>query len=74
MIAQLVEVNDESDFDLIQVSQGKAQVRLSPYVLRQYHKQGLRFYRRGKFAFVSKKELREFLCSTSNSQTKGGAV
>ena len=71
MIAKTVNVNNESDFDLFQVSQGKAEVGLSPNVLRQYHKQGLPFYRRGKFVFVSKQELREFL-RAGNAQTKGG--
>jgi hypothetical protein len=68
-----VQFENDLEFDLFQVSQGKTEVKLSPHVLRKYHKQGLPFYRHGKFVFVSKRELQEFLRSAETA-TQEGAI
>jgi len=53
--------NPAGGFDLIRLSKSKSTVDLAPNTLRQYHKEGLPFYRKGRAVFVSKSELAAFL-------------
>lgn len=48
-------------FDLFRLSKSKAVVDICPNTLREYSKQGLKFYKRGKAVFVSKTELEQFI-------------
>jgi hypothetical protein len=48
-------------FDLFRLSKAKEAVDVCANTLRQYHKDGLQFYRRGKAVFVSRSELASFI-------------
>ena len=50
-----------NSFDLFRLSHAKQVVDICSNTLRQYNKQGLRFYRQGKARFVSKSELAAFI-------------
>jgi len=47
--------------DLFRVSKSKQAVDLSPGTIRNYHRQGLPIYRRGRAAFVSLAEFELFI-------------
>jgi hypothetical protein len=51
----------QSGFDLFRLSKGKDEVDICANTLREYHRQGLSFYRKGKAVFVSKSELEAFI-------------
>jgi hypothetical protein len=51
----------ESIFDLFRLSKSKRAVDICANTLREYHKDGLPFYRRGTAVFVSKTDLSAFL-------------
>lgn len=53
--------NQAEGFDLFRLSKSKDAVDVCPNTLRDYFKQGLRYYRRGKAVFVSKSEFRAFI-------------
>jgi NurA-like 5'-3' nuclease len=66
-----------SQFDLFRLSSSKQIVDVCPNTLRQYHSDGLPFYRCGKAVFISKAELELFIRSKkclppSTVSTKGG--
>ncbi len=48
-------------FDLFRISKSKDVVDICTNTLREYFKQGLPFYRKGKAIFVSKAELDAFI-------------
>jgi hypothetical protein len=48
-------------FDLFRISKSKGVVDICTNTLREYFKQGLPFYRKGKAIFVSKAELDAFI-------------
>jgi hypothetical protein len=49
------------NWDLFRLSKSKIVVDLVPNTLREYHDQGLPFYRRGKAVFISRTELNAFI-------------
>jgi hypothetical protein len=50
-----------ASFDLFRLSKSKQVVDISPNTLREFHRKGLTFYRRGRAVFVSKAELEFFI-------------
>ncbi len=50
-----------SGFDLFRLSKSKEVVDVCPNTVREYNRQGLPFYHRGKAIFVSKIELAQFI-------------
>jgi hypothetical protein len=48
-------------FDLFRLSKAKEAVDVCSNTLRQYHAEGLPFYRRGKAVFISRAELSVFI-------------
>jgi hypothetical protein len=51
----------ESGFDLFRLSKSKDVVDICSNTLRQYNKEGLPFYRKGKAVFISRDELLTFI-------------
>ncbi len=51
----------DSGFDLFRLSKSKEVVDVCSNTLREYNRQGLPFYHRGKAIFVSKTELAQFI-------------
>jgi len=56
---------DAAGYELFRLSRAKAVVDLAPNTLREYHRQGLPFYRVGRAVFVSKAELAAFIRARS---------
>lgn len=52
---------DPNAYDLFRLSKSKDVVDICSNTLRAYFKAGLKFYRRGKAVFVSKRELAAFI-------------
>ena len=48
-------------FDLFRLSKSKQSVDVCANTLREYHEQGLNFYRMGKAVFISRTELESFI-------------
>lgn len=53
----------EPAFDMFRLSKSKETVDLCSNTIRAFSKEGLRIYRVGKSAFVSRSELRDFIIS-----------
>jgi hypothetical protein len=51
----------KSDFDLIRLHQAPALVGLSRTAIRNFSRDGLKLYRRGRMTFLSRAELAEFI-------------
>jgi hypothetical protein len=51
------------DFEMVRLSATKQIVDISPNTIRDYARRGLRIYRVGKAAFISKSELATFIRS-----------
>ena len=51
----------EASFEMFRLSRSKQVVDVCPNTLRNYFKQGLPFYQRGKAVFISKSELAAFI-------------
>ena len=50
-----------TNFELFRLTKAKREVGVSPNTLRAYALQGLRVYKMGRAAFVSRNELAEFI-------------
>jgi len=53
--------DNEKNFDLFRLSKSKSTVDLCSNSLREYNRNGLPFYRRGRAVFVSKMELDQYI-------------
>jgi hypothetical protein len=66
---------EPAGFDLFRLSRSKDVVDVCSNTLREYHRQGLPFYRNGRAVFVSKSELEQFLRANATAPAgKGGAA
>jgi hypothetical protein len=54
----------ENEFDLVRLSKSKKTVDLAPNTIREYSREGLNLYRRGRAVFFSRGELAHFIKST----------
>jgi len=50
-----------ANFDLVRITKSKKEVDVSTTTIRQYARQGLAIYKRGKAAYFSKLELADFI-------------
>jgi hypothetical protein len=50
-----------ANFDLVRITKAKKEVDVSTTTIRQYGRQGLAIYKRGKAAYFSKLELADFI-------------
>jgi len=55
------------NFGMFRLSKSKETVDVCPNTLRQYHREGLPFYKRGKAVFVSMAELEDFIRRTGGT-------
>ncbi|GEM_PF-1664715 len=55
------EIGASQSFDLFRLTKAKATVDVCSNTLREYNRQGLPFYKRGRAVFVSKTELEAFI-------------
>jgi hypothetical protein len=62
--------SSDANFDLFRLSKSKQIVDVCSNTLREYHEQGLEFYRRGKAVFVSKTELAAFIRSGTTRRAR----
>ena len=53
--------NNIGGFDMKRLSRSKDTVDVCPNTLRQYNREGLPFYKRGKAVFFSASELEQFI-------------
>ena len=53
--------NETQNFDLFRLTKSKQTVDLAPNTIRKLAKKGLRIYRHGKAAFVSRSELAAYI-------------
>lgn len=53
----------ENSFDLVRITHTKEEVDISTEMIRAYCRQGLRLYKVGKAAFISRTELADFIKS-----------
>lgn len=53
-----------SDFEFFRLDHSKEAVDICPNTLREYEKEGLPFYRKGRAVYVSKSELALFIRMT----------
>jgi hypothetical protein len=60
-------------FDLFRLTKSKQAVDISANTIRKFARQGLRIYRHGRAAFVSRTELAEFIRNPSAFQIKEAA-
>ena len=61
-------------FDLFRLSKSKELVDVCSNTLREFQKQGLKFYRTGKAVFVSRSELEQFIRTRPQPGEKAPAV
>ena len=68
-----VQPSATGSFDLFRLSSAKEAVDLCANTLRQYHEEGLPFYRKGKAVFISKTELAAFIRNPAAFQVRKAA-
>jgi hypothetical protein len=55
-----------ADFDFFRLSKSKTAVDVSPDVIRQWFREGLRCYRRGRLVFVRRSEVEKFILKAAS--------
>lgn len=74
MVHNSINQDGPGNFDLARLSKSKQTVDVCPNTLREYHRQGLNFYRCGKAVFFSKAELANFIRTRGALQTRQPAT
>lgn len=63
-----VQEHSPTNFELFRLTKAKREVGVSPNTIRAYALQGLRVYKMGRAAFVSRNELAEFIRKTGGAR------
>lgn len=56
-----------TNFDLFRITHAKREVNLCANTLREFNREGLAFYKKGRMTFVSKMELDAFIRERSQT-------